>query len=214
MTPSTVRALCLSLLFLSACGPDYDALANFPRATGPIVCFGDSITRGYGASPGRTYPERLAGHLGLPVVNAGRDGDTTATALARLDEVLALQPRLTIVELGGNDLLRKTPKEQTFRNLDQIVARLVAGGSMVMIVHAKFGLFLSDPYREGYAAIADARGALLVVDVLDDILGNPARMYDQIHPNDDGYALIAARVAEAAGPLLAASAAAGGSKPD
>lgn len=205
MTRSTSIASIVILTLLPACGPDYDALANFPRATGPIVCFGDSITRGYGASPGQSYPERLAGLLGEPVINAGRDGDTTATALARVDEVLALQPRLTIVELGGNDLLSKTPKEQTFRNLDQIVARLVAGGSMVIIVHAKFGLFLSDPYREGYEEIAEVRGALLVVDVLDNILGNPARMYDQIHPNDEGYALIAERVADVVAPLLEAS---------
>ena len=197
------------VIFLSACGPEYDDLANFPNAAGPIVCFGDSITRGYGASPGQNYPDRLAARLGMPVVNAGRDGDTTATALARIDEVLALQPRLTIVELGGNDLLAKTPKNQVFRNLDRIVARLVAGGSMVTVVHAKFGLFLDDPYLDGYREIADKHGALFVQDVLDDILGNPARMYDQIHPNDEGYALIAERVAQVAAPLLEASAASG-----
>lgn len=203
--PASVFVLLL-VLPLSACGPDYDSVANFPRAAGPIVCFGDSITRGYGATPGSAYPDRLAVTLGLPVVNAGRDGDTTATALARIDEVLALQPRLTIVELGGNDLLSKTPKEATLRNLEQIVLRLIQSESMVVVVHAKFGIFLSDPYRDGYETIAGRHGALLVPHVLDDILGNPARMYDQIHPNDAGHALIAERVAAVAGPLLDAAA--------
>src|SRR5437899_12650176 len=31
-----------------------------PRATGPWVAFGDSLTEGYGASPGHDYPSLLS----------------------------------------------------------------------------------------------------------------------------------------------------------
>ncbi|MBI3118467.1 MAG: hypothetical protein HYZ00_07260, partial [Candidatus Hydrogenedentes bacterium] len=101
----TVLAAWLPLV-LGGCGVDYDDVANIANTRTAIVCFGDSITHGYGASPGRDYPARLAELLGTPVINAGVDGDTTASALKRLEEdVLIEEPRLVIVELGGNDFL-------------------------------------------------------------------------------------------------------------
>ncbi len=208
-----VHAGCRRLLFAliaaaavaGGCGPRYDRFANLDAPGEVIVCFGDSITRGYGASPGRDYPALLEGLLGRPVINAGRDGDTTATGWTRLEsDVLRWNPRLVIVGLGGNDLLRKIPREETFENLDRIVAACVDRGAMVVLVHGRFGVW-SDPFLDGFEAIAERHGALLVSNALRGILGNPRRMSDQIHPNDEGYALLAERVAEAVGPLLAAS---------
>ncbi len=192
----------LPLLALPGCGPRFDDVANLGNGRETIVCFGDSLTRGHGASPGRDYPAVLSAHLGQPVINAGRDGDTTATALNRLEEdVLAHAPRLVIVKLGGNDFLRRQSQEQTARNLEEIVSRCVQSGAMVMVVHAKFGLF-RDPYRDDFQAIAEQHGAVFVGNTLRGILGRPARMSDQIHPNDAGYALLAERIANVAGPLL------------
>ncbi len=139
---------------------------------------------------------------GTPVVNAGVDGDTTGSALNRLErDALIQDPRLVVVALGGNDVLRQMSRETTLENLDRIVAGCVDQGARVVLVHAKFGLF-SDPYQKGFEAVAKRYGALLVHDVLGGILGNPKRMYDRIHPNDEGYDLFARRVAEVVGPLL------------
>lgn len=203
--PRILVLLFLTLLSLAHCGASYSNVANLASSGATIVCFGDSITRGYGASPGHDYPAILARIVGHPVVNAGRDGDTTETALARLDrDVLSLAPRLVIVGLGGNDFLRQTPKATTVANLDRIVSRIVASGAMVVVVHAKFGLF-DDPYRDDFEAIAVRHGGVIVTDVLKDVLGRPSRMYDQIHPNDAGYALIAERVGAIVKPLLDAA---------
>ena len=47
-------------------------------ATGKnIICFGDSITFGYGASNGEDYPAYLKKLTSIPVINAGVDGDTS-----------------------------------------------------------------------------------------------------------------------------------------
>lgn len=195
----------LAVAMLAGCGPNYEALANFGSASGPVVCFGDSITRGYGATAGGDYPSKLSALLGVPVVNAGRDGDTTATALQRLEaEVLRLKPGLVIVELGGNDRLNKVPVTETLANLDRIVAACTNAGAMVVLVHVKLGLW-SDPYWEGFERIAEERDVLVVKNVLRGILANPKRMSDQIHPNNDGYALLAERVAEVVEPLLEAA---------
>jgi acyl-CoA thioesterase-1 len=195
----------LLLAGLAACGSRYDKVTNLNSPGTTVVCFGDSITRGYGAASGQDYPAQLSGLLGVPVVNAGVDGDTTETALARIqNDVLSLQPRLVIVELSGNDFLNKVPHAQTFANLDRIVQACQNAGAMVVLVHAKFGLW-SDPYWDGFKKISDERGVPIVKKVLSGILTNPKRMYDQIHPNSEGYGILAQRVADVVKPLLEAA---------
>src|SRR4051794_17423393 len=108
---TTVLSLLLfSALGLAACGPKAPNLDS-PGKT--IVCFGDSITAGIGAEPGPPYPDLLAARLGTPVINAGVPGDTAEEGLARVDAALAQNPWLVIVELGGNDILRRVPPERT-----------------------------------------------------------------------------------------------------
>lgn len=188
--------------FVCGCGPSYKNTANLDTPNEGIVCLGDSLTRGYGASAGNSYPEQLSRILGEPVINAGIDGNTSADALARLErDVLSHSPRLVIVLLGGNDFLRQIPREKTIKNIDQIVAQCVAARSMVIVVHLKAGL-ISDPYRDGFERIAKRHGAVFVPRILKGIFAKPSMMTDQIHPNDRGYALMAERIAEVAAPLL------------
>ncbi len=198
-----VALLALLLATGTQCDTPYAKAANLDSSGKAIICFGDSITRGYGARRGNDYPARLSALLNRPVINAGADGDTTEAALARLErDVLRRSPRLVIIELTGNDLLERVPREKTFANLDAIVARCVDAGAMVILVHCRFGLF-GDPYLKGFKTIAKKRHAILVQDALAGVFGNPKYMYDQIHPNDDGYELLAERVAGEAGSLLA-----------
>jgi len=69
-----------------------------------LVCLGDSITQGdLGVSyvnilEKRTSPETLV------IMNAGINGDLSANALARLDDVIAAQPALITVLIGSNDI--------------------------------------------------------------------------------------------------------------
>src|SRR5215212_11260441 len=80
---------------------------NIASRGSAIIAFGDSLTAGYGANPGEDYPSRLSTMIGATIVNAGVNGDTTESALARVDaDVLARDPRIVLVGLGGNDLLR------------------------------------------------------------------------------------------------------------
>ena len=170
-----------------------------PRAAKPtsgrtIVAFGDSLVEGRGATPGRDFVSVLARRLGTRIVNAGRSGDTTGAALARLDsDVLSRDPKVVIVLLGGNDFLRRVPTEQTFANLEKIVDRIRRRGAAVILVGVSVGL-LSDPYASEYTAVARRNAAGLVPDILDGIMGNNDLMSDSIHPNDRGYAIIADRL--------------------
>ena len=170
-----------------------------PRAANPtagenIIAFGDSLVAGHGATPGHDFVSVLSRRTGLPILNAGRSGDTTAAALARLDDdVLGRNPRIVIVLVGGNDFLRRIPRDETFRNLDTIVTRIRSQGAAVVLVGVNVGLF-TDEYGAQYDALARRASAAFVPDILDGIVGRADRTSDAIHPNDRGYELIADRI--------------------
>jgi lysophospholipase L1-like esterase len=169
---------------------------------GNIICFGDSLTYGTGASQGMDYPSQLSRLIGRPVINAGIPGDTTASSLSRLErDVLNRSPRIVIITLGGNDLMRGVSRDEAFRNLKTMIVAVQDRGALVIVG----GIDLSirgRGYSEGYRKVSEETGAVLVPDVLKGILGNSARMSDPIHPNDAGYALMASHFHEAIKPYL------------
>jgi len=159
-----------------------------------IICFGDSLTFGYGANPGEDYPSALGKMIKLPVVNAGVDGDTTFAALERLDkDVLAKNPRLVIVEFCGNDFLKKIPKEDTLKNLSKIIERIQDKGAMVALVDISAGMFFWD-YGVAFKKLAADKKAILIPVVLNRIITNPAMKSDFFHPNARGYQVVAKRI--------------------
>jgi acyl-CoA thioesterase-1 len=168
--------------------------AAIPTSGQNIIAFGDSLVAGRGAREGQDFVSILSARLGVPIVNAGRSGDTTGAAVARLDrDVLARDPRVVVVLLGGNDYLRRVPADDTFANLKEIVDRIRARGAAVVVVGVAVGL-MSDPYRERYEALARQTAAGLVPDILSGIIGHPDLMSDSIHPNHRGYEKVADRI--------------------
>ena len=79
-------------LLLSGCAKR--EIKNIDSNGKNIICFGDSITFGYGVSSGEDYPSILAKMFQYALINAGIDGDTTTEALKRLEyDVLDRIPR-------------------------------------------------------------------------------------------------------------------------
>ena len=177
-------------------------IANRDARGTAIICLGDSVTQGIGASSGRDYPHLLSAMLGQPVINAGVDGDETVDALKRLDtDVLAKHPRLVIVELGADDFLDGVPLAQAFTNLDEIVRRIQASGAMVMVVGFD-PPFLEGRLRKDYERLIRARHVAFVPAIYQYLWINPQLKHDALHPNDRGYALIAQRIYRVVAPLV------------
>jgi len=191
-----IPAALLALLLLWLLFPSkYSRVRNLQSNGTNIIAFGDSLTAGYGAGAGEDYPSGLAKMLGREVINAGVSGDTTDSALARIDaDVLQRSPRIVIVGLGGNDFLRGTPIASTEANLRAIVKQIQQSGAMVVILGFNFPS-LTASYGKMYKRVASDEGCLLIPDLLDGIIGNPSLKSDEIHPNAKGYALMAERVA-------------------
>lgn len=171
-------------------------LSSSPRQTvgyigKTIICFGDSLTYGTGAGEGMDYPSQLSKMIGKPVVNAGVPGDTTARALQRLDrDVLAKSPDLVLITLGGNDLKNGVAKDLAFENLKTIVESIQNKGAKVILGGLKFPL-RDRGFGRAYRKLADETGAILIPNIFEGIMGNRKLMSDAIHPNDDGYKIMA-----------------------
>jgi acyl-CoA thioesterase-1 len=173
-----------------------------PVAGTTVVMLGDSLVEGVGASPGRDLPALVADRIGRPVLNAGHRGDTAAAALDRLaSDVVSRDPRVVIVLVGGNDFLRRIPRDETLSGLGAIVERVRARGAGVVIVGVSLGI-VTDQYGKLYEDLARRTGSAFVPDVLGGILGHGELMSDQLHPNDRGYAIMADRIAPAVRRLL------------
>ncbi len=186
-------AVCVSLL-LTAC----DRAPTLPKLNSHdvIVAFGDSLTHGTGASADTAYPAVLASLTGRTVINAGVPGDTTASALQRLPDVLAEhKPRLVLLCLGGNDMLRRQPTASTENNLRLLVQTIRASGASVVLIGVpEPKLFGGAP--DFYSRIADEMKLPLEREIFNDVLKDNRLKSDPIHANAAGYRQVAERLAD------------------
>jgi lysophospholipase L1-like esterase len=158
-----------------------------------IICFGDSLTFGTGAGKGMEYPSQLAKMVRKRVINKGIPGDTTTSALRRLNrDVLSKNPDIVLITLGGNDLKNGVSMDIAFGNLIQIVEAIQKQGAKVIIGGLRFP-GMDRGFGKGYEDLCGETGAMLIPNILADIVENPNLMSDPIHPNNSGYRIIARR---------------------
>lgn len=177
------------------------AIVNYPSAGTDIIAFGDSLVAGTGSTQGRDLVSLLSSGIGQPIINLGHSGDTTQDGLARINQLDAYKPKVVLLLLGGNDYLKRVPQEQTFKNLAEIIQNIQARGAVVLLLGVRGGV-LGDHFAGEYKKLSQTYGTAYVPDVLDGLLGNKQYMYDQIHPNDAGYALLSARISPVLKKLL------------
>ncbi|MGH6741226.1 MAG: GDSL-type esterase/lipase family protein [Bradyrhizobium sp.] len=126
-----------------------------------VVALGASNTFGKGVARGQAYPAQLEAllrtrGLGVHVINAGVNGDTTGGMLARLDRVVPKGTSVVILQPGGNDR-RKLSGDNT----PAIQSRLSAKG--IKVVMLPNGMFRGLPHQpdgqhltpEGYHMLAE-----------------------------------------------------------
>ncbi|MFB3088588.1 MAG: arylesterase [Acidiferrobacterales bacterium] len=161
-----------------------------------IVAFGDSLTYGSGAKAQESYPAVLAQLINRKVVRAGVPGELTAQGLARLPAVIEEHnPRLVIVCLGGNDMLRRVNEAEIKHNLRAIIVDIRARDIAVVLVGVpKPALIMSAP--ELYADLATEFGIPYEGNIVTSVLYRSEYKSDSIHPNAQGYRKMAEAIAE------------------
>jgi acyl-CoA thioesterase-1 len=177
-----------------------------------LVCFGDSITAGYGLPAGQGYPESLERKLDrlgyhYRVNNQGTSGATSKDAVANLRVVLELHPDIVIVEFGGNDGLRGLPLDQTRRNLDTVLTTLQNAHIKILLA----GITLPPNYGPDYIQafdgifrdLAGRHHIAFVPMIYKDLVAVPNTIQaDGIHPTAKGSEIIADTLFPVLKPLL------------
>lgn len=182
----------LCLIVLCGCGTQPELSSLPPDAV--ILAFGDSLTHGNGARAEESYPAVLQRLSGRTVINAGVSGEESAQGLERLPGLLDTHhPQLLILCHGGNDILHSKDVGQMEANVRSMIALTRAHHAEVVLLGVpKPGLFLSA--AEVYARIAEDTGVVFIEDLIPDVLGDRALKSDSVHPNKDGYRVMAERI--------------------
>jgi len=184
------------IIFLSACS-ESDIEKNFSPLSDDslILAFGDSLTYGTGTGGETSYPAVLQQLTGLTVINEGIPGELSREGLQRLPGVLnEYQPQLVILIHGGNDILRNLSRQQMADNLKQMIAILKQRDiNIVMLGVPTFGL-LSLESAEIYEQVAREQQVPIDLMILPAILSDKQLKSDRIHPNRQGYKMMAEAV--------------------
>jgi acyl-CoA thioesterase-1 len=169
-----------------------------------VVCFGDSLTAGHGASLGASYPDFLQKDLDrdgyhVHVINEGISGDTTKDGLDRLAEVIALKPQVVVLEFGGNDGLRGLNLESTRANLATMIQGLKNAHIKVVIagmtLPPDYGPDYISRFTGNYASLGKQFNLPVLPFLLTDVYGVPGMMQqDRTHATDQGNAVVAKNV--------------------
>ncbi|MDR3741357.1 MAG: arylesterase [Terracidiphilus sp.] len=177
-----------------------------------LVCFGDSITAGFGLSSNQAYPAVLQSRLdqlGYPylVVNRGTSGATTKDAVAALPSLLKLHPAVVIVEFGGNDGLRGQPPSRMRQNLDAVLTALENARIQVVLagitLPPNYGADYIQQFTQVFRDLAASHKVAFVPMLYKDFANTSGVLQaDGIHPTAKGSQLIVNTLLPVLKPLL------------
>lgn len=190
-----IRSKVMALTLMSAAVATSSCSREQPKeylpADSTVVALGDSLTYGYGATPQTSYPAILAELTGWQVINAGVNGNTSADVLARSAAIIAQNPDLVLLGVGGNDVLRRTESMTTKANITATIATIKAANIPVVLIaephfssSALFGRASDNPI---YKEIATSEEIPLYSKGWSEVLSDDSLKSDQIHANAAGY---------------------------
>ncbi len=185
---------------LSGCSSKTADVTAEPKLENTLVCFGDSLTKGTGSENGETYPYFLQKLTNLTVVNAGVHGDTSQQGLDRIDDIFQFKPFMVLVEFGANDFFKKIPIEITKQNMEKIIDKIQATGAVAVIVCTEDNQL--PELHKALIEIAKDKRTPLITGILNEIWTDRTLFADHLHPNSQGYKLVAQKVYEGIKPLL------------
>lgn len=174
---------------------------------------GDSLSAGYGLTPGQGWVSLLQQRLeqrgdAWRVVNASISGDTTAGGRSRLPAALERhQPDVLLLELGANDGLRGLSLTAMKSNLNAMIEQARAAGAHVLLIGMQMPPNYGPRYIQGFSAIYAELAAQHDVPLVPFLLERVAldaglMLSDNLHPNAQAQPLLLDTVWSQLEPML------------
>lgn len=182
-------------------------------ATSNILVVGDSLSSGHGINIKYGWVNLLNQRLekqklNYKVINASISGDTTSSGMTRLPKLLQqYQPKIVIIELGGNDGLRGLSLTAMQENLLDMVMLSKKHQAKVVIVGVRlppnYGKTYREKFHEIFGNIAKQQKIAYVPYILKDVAGHTDMMQsDGIHPTQIAQPQVLENIWEVLSPML------------
>lgn len=190
--------LIAAIILIAACSSK--AKEQTLPAGSQVLALGDSLTEGAGVTREQAWPDLLARKTGWVVANGGVNGDTSEAALRRLPNLLEqYNPVLVLVALGGNDMLRHIPQQQTIANLEQILTRIKAHGAKPVLLATPNPSLMGAVFQhlsapDFYRKVAEKQQVPLIEGAIADVISDPKLKGDPLHPNAAGHSLLSEKI--------------------
>ena len=176
-----------------------------------IVCFGDSLTYGHGAnSETESWPALLQKRVKIPVINSGRNDDTTADGILRFDEdVIFHNPAVVIFDFGGNDIFslkKKLSYKQIEANFRTMLDKLDLSKTKVYIMRFYnnqmrfFDIFGS--FDRMLKRLEKDYDVTIIWDAWSGAWGHKDCKFDMTHCNAKGYKIMEQNIFNVLEPFL------------
>ncbi|CAI8186957.1 MAG: Arylesterase [Marinobacterium sp. xm-d-530] len=182
-----------------------------PVKAADIMVLGDSLSAGYGLTPGEGWVELMEPRIegsGLTLLNASVSGETTAGGLARLPDLLELhEPKWVLLELGANDGLRGTPLNIIKTNLEAMGSKISESGAQLVVIGIQlppnYGPRYTRAFFNLFPELSEKFDAPLVPFLLEGVATDWDLMQsDGLHPKAVAQPIILETVMKVVGPEI------------
>jgi acyl-CoA thioesterase-1 len=177
-------------------------ITNSSTNENTIIILGDSLSAAYGIELEQGWVNLLRNRLqnhnsntSWNVINASISGDTTASGLTRLPDLIdRYAPVLCIIALGANNGLRGQSLTIMRNDLDQMVKKCNEVSTSLLIgmkLPANYGEKYTHAFHQIYVNVAKQNNISLVPFLLEDIgLKDEYFQADRLHPTAEAQPLI------------------------
>lgn len=182
-----------------------------PVKAADIMVLGDSLSAGYGLTPGEGWVELMEPRIegsGLTLLNASVSGETTAGGLSRLPDLLELhEPKWVLLELGANDGLRGTPLNIIQSNLEAMANKISESGAQFVVIGIQlppnYGPRYTRAFFNLFPELSEKFDAPLVPFLLEGVATDWDLMQsDGLHPKAVAQPIILETVMKVVGPEI------------
>ena len=175
------------------------------KADYKVVLFGDSLMAGYGLDKKYHLSNVLEKNLNkkglkVNVINASVSGDTSAGGLNRIDWTISENNiDIILLGLGANDMLRGISPNETEKNLEEIIIKILNKKIQIVIAGMIAPDSHGDDYKNEFDKIFKRLSIKYELDfipfLLDGVALNPdLNLDDGMHPNEKGVIVISKNI--------------------